>query len=443
MNKMLTTVVGALAFLGLACGPEQTTDKGDSKPEFVIGTLLYEDGAAVKAHNMAIDDVNASGVLPVKLVALNVTFGDNDDRTQLARQMFTSQKVKAIGSSWSSTGLRVLRLTNTPEFQNIVQCSSGSTNTTINDMTQPDVDGQLMADKNDTFYRAVANDKRQALLVWNQIKSKSKAGIYFIDDPYGQSFRAEIASRAAGSLRFDDKFPETFSATAEKAKLDAILAANARGDLESLVLVGLGDSGGAILKYLVEARPPFHGQIIGPDGLSTDSVFTSQGAAFAQWLHASGNSLSATLPEGLGGVNSKEWASRYAAKFPSDAAGASGGSTSYDCVYVFAMALMYGQGTVSDTTLRDNMPKLKASQLGQSPVTVPPSREGLLAAKEAIDAGKRVRLDGASGVMEFDGDGDSIHQLYAVQKVAGTGPFTWAPHQVWNPMTNTCLSGCN
>lgn len=440
----------------VACGSDNSSNGASQPPgpissakqDFVIGSLLAEQNG-IKSMDLAIEDINAAGVLPVRLVGIHQAFGDNDDRTVLAKNMFDKQNVKALTSSWSSTGLKVLRLTNTDAYKNIVQCSDGSSNTTINDPNTPnDAQGQLMSDKNDSYYRAVSNDKKQAVVVFQRLTAQDKAGIYWSDEPYGQTFEKEVkknADAAGKTLVFDKSYASmNFSTAGAKADLDDLLAKNASGQLTSLVLVGLvGDAAGAIVDYLVSAATPFQGQIIVPDGLADNSLFASQKAAFATWLAKPGNSLTATLQEGMSGANSKTWADRFKARFPGEDPTAAYTTTMYDCVYSFAVAMMYGKGTVGPTTLHDGMLNLKKSQLGDAPVSVAPTVEGLKAAQAAIAAGKKVLIDGASGLMRFDNDGDAIDTLYAVLKISGTaGAYKWAPNLVWDPNNNKCFSGC-
>jgi ABC-type branched-subunit amino acid transport system substrate-binding protein len=65
------------------------------------------------------------------------------------------------------------------------------------------------------------------------------------------------------------------------------------------------------------------------------------------------------------------------------------------------------------------------------------------AAQAAITAGKRVRLDGASGVVEFDALGDRVAQPYETWTLRHGTTFEWVADEVWDAHSLQCIKHCH
>lgn len=430
------------------------TGCGSSGPDFnggiVIGAVYNDTGSVenpgISALRLAVDDMNTSGLFPDEVHLGGLLYNPYVDRVDLAVELMGDYSAVGLVTEWSSTALQVLRLTNS-DYSDVVQCNGNSTSITINDPETPDGDDGLGADRNDTLYRTVSNDKAQAELLWQLVPDKTKVGIYYQDDAYGAVFNGQLNTYAdeGGGFVTQSGFSEPFIPTEAQASLDAILTANQEGRLDTLILIAIAQTGGAVIKSLVEASPPFQGRILMTDGaLVGNGLFQPQTGAFSAWLQT--NELYATAPENFEGERSAEWLARLEAFEPkynrSDAFTTAHG----DCGYAFALAMLYGLAESGDprANFRENMARLKADNLSSGEVvSVSPSPEGLRKAYETIKAGKKVQLEGASGTMVFDEDGDRAQQYYRVLEVKHDVSYSWAVQSVWDPSVGSCVRYCD
>lgn len=446
--------LGTVVTLQTACPADGTGDGDDTAPkeQLRIAAVYSDDGSGnnekVEGIKLAAKDLNEAGVISKEIQIVPRLFNGETDRTQLAEDAINVDGAKAFISEFSSTAIKIARLTNTPEYENVVQCSGSSTNTKINNPNTPDGDDGIGADRNDTLFRSVSNDIKQAQLVWELPEDKGTTGFFYVGDSYGESFHSEIAAKAAtdiGGLVYDSPFPTDLNLAELQPLIDDILAKNAEGKIQTLIVVGLPEHGGPIFKALVEAPIPFAGTIIATDGMVDEAVFLSQTGAFTQWLARAGNALFATTPENNSGDNSAQWLKRF--QESTGIAPSSNFLTSHaDCMYSYAIALIEADVKGKDPAafLKQGLINQKQENLaGDVVVEVTPNVDGLKAARAAFLEGKKVRLNGASGRIEYDNDGDRAVQFYAVMQAVGSGPYEWERDQVWDPVSNVCVEGCD
>ena len=451
-----TALILVLLIMTPACSESGPEDPGETDNNILIGAL-YEDAGGnkpeVEALRMVIQDINDSEVFENTFdLAISLFNSSLSDRTEMARELIEETGVIAIASEWSSTAKLVLQVTN-KEHTDVVQCSGSSTNTRINntsDYGTEDEDGVLGADTNDTLYRTVTNDVHQAKLVWNLVNNKDKVGVYYLNDAYGESFADQVEEYATADdkvLAFRASWSEqSYDVGSQQSNLDEITRLNDEDKLDSLIMVGLPSQGGIVLNALLSGQQTdwFNGKLIVPDGMIDQGFFTSLQDSFTTWLTIYGNEIQGTAPENYSGDHSTEWLNRLKdfstgiddsdAFIPSHA----------DCLYAFAIALLYAGADASTAKdIKDNLSNLKSSNLESDAVEVGPTAEGLQAAKAAIADGKTVRLNGASGIIEFDDDGDRSDQPYKTYKIESndTG-YTWVTDSVWRT-NGECISNCD
>ncbi len=420
-----------LAVASTACDDDaKASDDGDS---VVIGALYSStstDGeASIVALGMVVDDINASGIFTREFRLVPRFWGPDSDREAMARTLVTEDGAIAIVSQWSSTAEAILQVTS-GDHPDHVSCSGSSTSAALNDPDLADADGAHTSDKNGTLYRTVANDARHGVIVWDQIPepSRDKVGVLHIDDAFGTSFRDEIAG-VAGGLAFVAGYPaEDFTTAAVEGSVNDILARNAAGELDTLVLVGSGERS-EIMRMLTEAQPPFEGIVHVPE--AAKEFFDTLGGGFAVWLGMANNQLISSVPDNYRGAHSDEWFARLQQEDETITRGAGNYFTTHaDCAYAIAIALLHATGDAQYTPagVKENLPRLRASQYAADDdvIDATPDPAGLAAAKAAIEAGKKVRLDGASGLVVFDEDGDRERQIYAVREAKALGgAFEW------------------
>lgn len=454
-----------LPFLFLGVVNSGCSSRSDLRMDPVtVGALLAEteaSSALLEAIRQAIGDVNEAGVFGAPFQVVELRFTGDSDRQALTRDLYDRYGAVGFVSEFSATALRALNVTNQGGggYEDFVQCSASSTNTVLNNpstaLTEADRAAGLLfsSDQNDTLYRGVSNDIKQARVVWRLVPEPNTTGVYFVDDAYGQSFRDQLQQRAADSasaLAFVESFPaQGFAVDPQSAALGQILSLNQSGQLTSLIVVGLPPQGGPIVEALSAATPPFSGQIIVTDGAVQASFFAALGPTFAGWLGDSSNSLVGTLPENYAGENSPAWTERLRVRVPDIDLSDGFVTSAADCTYAIALAMLYAGASERYTAaaVKRHMPKLKQGYYALKPpasvVTVDASPAGLQRAQSAVNAGQAVRWNGASGIFVFDADGDRINQAYkTVAPVAQSDGWGWERVSVYDGDTGTCISGC-
>ncbi len=448
---VLAVIVGVCAATVAGCDDD---GEAEASGAVVVGALYFDDSnlnGSLVAVQLAAEDLNASGVFDRRIEIAPSLFTGDSDREALARALFDDGAV-AITSEFSSTAKTVLQLTNDTAgpYADRVQCSGSATSSTINRPDTPDEEGVAFAsDKNDTLYRTVADDITHAGLLWQVVADRSKLGVYHADDAFGRSFRDAVAGLAAGEgidLVVDRSWSsDTFTVAAAQAVTDEILAANDAGTLDTLILVGFGEVGD-IMRLLIEAQTPFTGTIVTPE--QAGGFFNSQVGGFTAWMEREDTRVVSTVAENHEGAHSAAWFERLqAAESRITRSGSNFYPSQADCLYSLGLAMLLGEGETryAPASIKAKMLELKASaHAGASDVLlVSPNADGFRAAADAIAAGRRVKLDGASGVVEFDDNGDRATQLYALrQPERFEGGWAWSTVSVHDSTSGECVTGC-
>ncbi|MEE2961788.1 MAG: ABC transporter substrate-binding protein [Myxococcota bacterium] len=458
----------AVAFGFSACGGDETvTQSGTTAAtggETVIGVLYNDIGteqAPLLGLRMAADDLNATGLYTQKfrIVNLDFTSGANDNRIELAEKLIKEYKAVGIISEWSSTAKKVLNLTN-KTYQDVIQCSGSSTNTKINDPNNnaEDADGVMGADANDTLYRAVSNDKKQALLAWGLVPTadQEKLAVVYGDDGYGASFVDEIKKHAAAagitSVQYlpvnpgdDMKATEDLSKTA----ISTIVKGSNDGSITNVFAIGLPHHGAVLMKQLSkcevdvcgdDAGKSFKGNLIVPDGMIGEGFFANLGDDFATWIDTPGNSIKGTNPDNYSGANSAAWFARLTTKHPNVDVQDAFTPSHADCLYSFGLAMLHEPEATRYTgaALKKHMANQKEGALGSSYEKVAPTTDSFKDLPAKITAGTKLALDGASGLMVYDKNGDRRDQPYSTKKVVKMGSsYEWKCDKVYQPNLET------
>ena len=190
-----------------------------------------------------------------------------------------------------------------------------------------------------------------------------------------------------------------------KASYRAELATLAAGGAEGLALFAyFGSSGITILRNSLENA--LFGKFLGADGMMDNSVIEQIGAD-----NLRGNIMLSQPASDTDGASYKAFAAAF------DSPGAPFVTHGYDIAFLAALAIEKAgsadRGLIA-SALRD---------VANAPGTV--IRPGEWAkAKDALAAGEDVNYEGASGAIEFDGNGD-VAGIYSLNMVGDDG--TWTP----------------
>lgn len=445
VKKIALILTAISAFAG--CSNEEDKPAGDT---IRIAAMYSDDGGGTSEELTAVEYaaglVNSAQFLESDIEVVPLLFNDETDREAKARELIDDAGVVAFVSQFSATAKEILQVTQEPEYSSYVHCSGSATSPILNnpETTRP-ADGTFAADNNDTLFRAVMSGSYVTKIMWDIATDKSKIAILSSDDSFGTSFRGDLlALAAADSKTFvsDTVVPVSGTAGVYSDLTASVLSDNRSGTVSTVIMVGLAAETGQVLKALVEAQPAFAGEIILSNGAVDPATFVSQTGALATWRSVPGNSIRAVIHYLEGGEHSASFMAGF--EEASSIREYNGFVPAHvDCLFSLSLALASGSadGLSGAEAVKAGMLKQKDSALASADVaTITPAT--LADTKAAVAAGKSLRLDGASGVVTYDDNGDRASQLFSVMVPEGSGPFNWAIGYTWDPVENVCVSGC-
>ena len=413
-------LVMVLIILLLGCNKENKEDEipGTTiiKGDIVIGGIFHDDisGSAdlrLKAVMMAVEEINsAKGIYGKKISLVNIrpTLGENADAEKAAENakiLYDSYGSVGIVTLFSSIGEEIIKVTNTNQYKDLVQCNCSATNPFLNDPSATEVS----PDKNDTFYRTVVTDTFQgklwAKLIEDKVSDNAKIGIYYIDDTYGRGLKGVLnnALPEGVDITFDKYFSDGEFIIEENSQyMDELIVAN----LDILILICKKTQSPNILKYLVENG--FKGSIIA-DGIKVNDIFTVA-TGLCDWLNITENSLLGVEPDGFAGKNSNAFIQSFVNRFGEDPDTYS--STAYDAVYAFALSLLYSgqKENYVASDVKENIIRFKELNRDLEEEEIGIGSDEFKRAEDIIESNGKINFEGASGQLIWNNNGDRIKQ---------------------------------
>ena len=393
MKRMM--LAGAAAALALSGASANAGDITVGSAAAVTGPIAELVVAIVDARNLAASHVNEQGGL-LGGDTYRLVLGDSqcDPKAAVdagAKLVNVEQAVAVIGPNCSGATNGMAQSVTIPA--GVVMLSDTATAPSISDL-----------DDNDLVFRVAPSDAYQgrslAEHAWEQ--GYRKLAVAYANDDYNSGL-AGVFSTAFAELGGTITGNEAHEPG--KASYRAELATLAAGEAEGLALFAyFGSSGITILRNSLENA--LFGKFLGADGMMDNSVIEQIGAD-----NLRGNILLSQPASDIGGESYKAFAAAF------DSPGAPFVAHGYDIAFLAALAIEKAgaadRGMIS-AALRD---------VANAPGTV--IRPGEWAkAKEAIAAGEDINYEGASGTIEFDGNGD-VAGTYSLNGVGDDG--TWTP----------------
>ncbi len=436
---------------GTDAGPvdDSTVPEGDAPPppppgaEIVIGATLWDDISdnaklRLQAAELAAEQITASGVMKLTIKNLSPAVGDaasGDKAGENAVKLFDDDPpAVAVVSMGSGIAKGILAKIGEGKYAKYPQCSNAASSPTLN--ANGDGTESTEFDKNDNFYRTVVHDFFQAALLAHIAtveNSWDKVAVYSLDDAYGSGMRDALKAKLGAKVVWEQVHPTgDFDATAEKTNLDELIAKSGDGSISVVVLTTQKAQAPGIIKALTEGG--YVGPILLPDGGRTDDVFTIA-KDLKTWLDADAkNTIIGTESDNFAGKNSDQFTTDFKAKFSADPDAFS--PTSYDCVFAFALGLLYaGDENYTAAGVWEGLQNFKEKNHSDDEVEVGIGADGFKAAADAIADGKKVHLEGAAGPLNWDDTGDlksnpfrtfgpnDAADAYEVKKAYAVGSF--------------------
>jgi ABC-type branched-subunit amino acid transport system substrate-binding protein len=398
------------------CSSEGGGETGDT---IVIGAVFEDDIAEaarldLAAVQLAIEEINESGVFDrkFKLVNLSPSKGDAVDTEKAkenAKQLYDEEKAVTILSRTTVVAGALVEVSNTDEYENMVQCSGRANGPFLN---LDDMGG----DFNDNFYRTVVGESFQLDLGIKLTIENSwySIGLYRILNTFGAGIslliQQTLAVRPDFYLYKDWIHADgPFDLESNKETMDEIIAAKQDANIDVTLVLSEAAQTATIVEYLVTNGHT--GPVWIASGAKNDDFFLIA-KSIGNWTSEE-NYVFGIEGNNYGGVNSQNFINNYSTAFGEEPSVAS--STAYDCVYAVALALLYSQtGKYSSEDVKAGLQMFKEENREEDEVVVGIGPDELKSASSAIASGKQVDFNGASESLVFTGNGDRPKQAMNV-----------------------------
>lgn len=357
----------------------------------LTGDLAAYGGPIQKATDLAAEQINAQGgFVGGKQLALT----HRNDQTNAQAGVDAAQKLVSIdrvpafvGALASSVTLPVAGSVSAPN--QVVQISPASTAAEITTFKD-----------NGFLFRTVASDTLQGVVLADlaQERGFNRVSVIYINNPYGAGLDKSF------SEAFKEKGGQIVASTAfepNQASYRGELRELAKSGSEALVVVAYPENGINIVRQALEEG--FFTKFLFPDGMKAPEIIEAIGARFLNGTYGT----AAEAKPGQEGTS--RFARAYQARF-GEVPPKPYMQEAYDAVFVLAMAIEKA-GKATGPAIRDALSDI-----------LDPKGETVYAgewqkARQLIKAGKKVRYEGASGLIAFDRNGDRSAATIGVWKI--------------------------
>lgn len=345
----------------------------------LTGDLQSYGEPALKAAQLAAKEINAAG--GVLGESVQIASGDTQTSPQpgvaAAQKLVNIEGVDAIfGALSSGVTIPVAQSVSKPE--RIPQISSASTSPVITSL-----------DDGDFLFRTVPSDAFQgvALSEVTQEKGYENVSIIYINNDYGKGLAdafTKAYEKAGGTVSASVAYEQGQAAYRGELQQAANDAA------EALVLIGYPENGQTILRQALEGG--FFRNFVFTDGMKAPELVDNLGA---QYLEGSVGTVPQARADSPGAQHfSSAYESEYDSLPPKPYL-----DTAYDAFYLLSLAAQ-AAGTTDSVAIRDQL-RAVANPPGEQ---VGPGE--FEKAVKLLEAGKEIDYQGASGSVNFDGNGD-------------------------------------
>lgn len=372
--------LAAAAIVAVAVGPVHAQDSlevGALMP--MTGDLQAYGESSMSGIELAAEEINAAGGVRGQDMAIRV--GDTQTRpqsgTDAAQRLISIEGVEGIVGALSS-GVTIPVAQSVTSEEGVPQISPASTSPVITGLAD-----------NDYLFRTVPSDAFQgrALAEIVQGKGFDSVSALYINNDYGEglaeSFR-EAFENAGGTVA------ASLAYEPGNASYRGELSRAAGGGAEALVLIGYPENGITILRQALEGG--HFQEFVFTDGMKAPEIIDAIGA---QYLNGSSGTAAQAQTDTEAATNFRTaYKEAYGEVPPKPYI-----DTAYDAVYLLALAAEKAEDTGGEA-VRD---QLRAVANPPGEVVLPGEWER---ARELIADGQEVNYQGASGAVDFDGDGD-------------------------------------
>jgi branched-chain amino acid transport system substrate-binding protein len=346
--------------------------------------------AAAKSIELAFQDVNASGGVPVGGETCTLAVDVRDAQSQgavavdAARQLVDLKKVPVIiGGIISSVSIPILTSVTAPS--GIVQVSPASSSPTLTELARS-------GESKGLFFRTITSDALQGVAAAKYAIDSGlrKIAVIHANNDFGKNMVREFRGayeKLGGTITQVVAYTE--SAPSYAAEVTQALA----GAPEALYLVSYPGDGATIARTWIAQGGPQ--KFLLNDGLNSAEFIQNVGAEYLNDAHGTSSGTTPT-------VSTEYFAKAYPAftggQFD---AGAPAADRAYDAAAIVALAL-----AAAGTTDAAALTRAIRDVTGSEGEVVHAGPDGLGAGLKALAAGRKIRYEGVIGPIAFDQYGD-------------------------------------
>ena len=350
------------------------------------------DKAIENATRLAVDEINqrqAGASQPPIFAYLCDTASDPEQTLKAARFVVDEKKAVALIGPTTSGGL--VNIAGFAKNASVLVMSPSATSTEISSLD----DGGLI-------WRTAPSDALQAKLLAQKVSESTAAlpeqprlGVLFVDSVYGQGLAravkaeyARVNGRGLIARDFTFKTREEIAGALNNLAKETPTHAVIIADVDSPAIVSM-----------IRSQPGLNDTLFYlTDGAKTRDLYGPMGSTDPGLLRR----IRGTAPAVPTGAPYGTFRQSFISKFSADPNLISFVANSYDAAYLVAIAAAATQGRPGGKEIANGLGRLRP--MGAT-VPVGPT-DYLMAVKQMIQGG--VRLEGASGALDFDANGDPI-----------------------------------
>jgi branched-chain amino acid transport system substrate-binding protein len=362
-----------------------------------------EDESDVQGFNavlLALEEVNQRTLNGKKIALYFCDTGSNKDVAEKqARWLVNDKKVAAVLTAGSSQTLAAADVT-IPAGVLTMSYSASSPEVTV----KPDTNGGPVG----LLWRTSPSDAIQGSVIANLLRSDSrfgapaKVGILYVDDLYGQGLSNIISEQLnSGTPRVARR---TYAYPRQGDVKPVLESLDMTYDPDVTVLIGFADDAKAILKEAA-SRTNLKREN-GHRWFFSDSV--KDGAVLADALAAEqARGFYGTAPAQGTGQAFSTFSARFNDKYKKDPAAYAYTSNAYDAMYLLALGASYSLSTSNAVTGVKMAEALTRLSSGTSSTNTQLTNSNFTYLAAELAAGRSVNIEGASGPLDFDANGEA------------------------------------
>ena len=381
------------------------------------------DEQAFNAALLALEQVNGRGVNGKQFTLYLCDTGGDAERARIqADWLVKEKKVSAVMTAGSSQSYAVAQSVTIPNNVLLMSYSASSPELTV----LPDTNGGPVG----LVWRTSPSDAIQGAVIAQLLRgtdsrfgNPKKVGILYVNETYGQGLKDVIATRLNVSPVLDNRsipYPRRGNVK------DAVQELNAY-DPDLTVVVGFSDD---VTNILVEAANQpnlkrdahrwFFSDSVKDLGLLANATASAQAQGFYGTAPAQGT-----------GQAFNSFRDAFLSRFKKDPSAYAYTSNAYDAMYLLTLSASYALNNGGEVTGPKMAEGLTKVSNGQGALQLTSTNFTPLVAELA--AGRTVNVDGASGKLDFDANGEAPApvELWQVQG----GNFVTLPPPIEPPST--------